>query len=303
MKLMSVDKIWDLADHNAFTDLVRFCDVLYCVFREASAHVSDDGALRVIQSLDEGKSWESVALMQMSHADLRDGKLVVYGGELLLLGVGSFISRVKQERQSYLWRTTDGLSWSGPDEVGKPNDWLWRLCVHNNVLWGISYLPKPKGYASLYKSSDGHKFTRVFKHLNKQGYVNESGLFFDENDNGHCLLRRDPVWGPEENGLLGFSRPPYQYWKWQELDKRIGGPVSFYYQGHHYGVVRLYDGNIRTSVVEIDTQSAKITELVTLPSGGDNSYAGVVLDKGSLKVSYYSSHEGKASIYFAEIDI
>ncbi len=303
MKLMSVDKIWDLADHNAFTDMVRFSDQLYCVFREGSAPVSDDGMLRVICSPDEGKTWESVALMQMSHADMRDGKLVVYQGVLLLFGVGSFISRVKQERQSYVWRTTDGVSWSGPDEIARPNDWLWRLCVHNNVLWGISYLPKPKGYASLYKSIDGQHFTRVFKNLNKQGYVNESGLFFDEHDNAHCLLRRDPVWGPEETALLGSSKPPYQYWQWQELDKRVGGPVSFYYQGHHYGVVRLYDDKTRTSVVEIDEQSAEVTELFSLPSGGDNSYAGVVLDKGSLKVSYYSSHEGKAAIYFAEIDI
>lgn len=303
MKLMSVNKIWDLADHNAFTDMVRFRDVLYCVFREASAHVSDDGALRIIRSLDEGKNWGSAALFQMSHADLRDGKLVVYGEELLLLGVGNFILRVKQERQSYVWRSIDGISWSAPAEVARPNDWLWRLCLHKNVLWGISYLPKPKGYVSLYKSLDGHHFTRVFKNLNKQGYVNESGLFFDEHDNAHCLLRRDPVWSPAETALLGYSRPPYQYWKWQELDKRIGGPVSFYYQGHHYAVVRLYDGKIRTSVVEIDAQLAKITELVSLPSGGDNSYAGVVLDKGCLKVSYYSSHEGRTAIYFAEIDI
>ncbi|MFT5235687.1 MAG: hypothetical protein ACI90A_001050 [Shewanella sp.] len=303
MKLMSVNKIWDLADHNAFTDMVRFGDKLYCVFREGSAHDSNDGALRVIRSFDEGKTWDSVIQMQMSHADLRDGKLIEYEGELLLLGLGSFISRLKQERQSYLWRTNDGLLWSAPTEIAKPNDWLWRLCVHKNVLFGISYLPKPKGYASLYKSIDGHNFTRVFKNLNKQGYVNESGLFFDEHDNAHCLLRRDPVWGPEETALLGSSKPPYQYWKWQELDKRIGGPVTFYYQGHHYGVVRLYDDKIRTSVVEIDVESAMVKELVSLPSGGDNSYAGVVLDKGSLKVSYYSSHEGKAAIYFAELDI
>ncbi|WP_065187251.1 hypothetical protein [Shewanella woodyi] len=303
MKLISADKIWDRADHNAFTDLVRFGDQLYCVFREATAHVSDDGALRVIRSADDGKSWESVVLMQMNHADLRDGKLISYRGELLLLGLGSFISRVKQQRQSYLWRSQDGITWSAPIEVAKPNDWLWRLVEHKGVLWGISYFPKPKGYASLYRSSDGHCFTRVFKKFNKQGYVNESGLFFDESNCAHCLLRRDPVWGPEETALLGFSKPPYQYWRWKELDKRVGGPVSFYYQGHHYGVVRLYDNKIRTSIVEINSVTGEVSELLSLPSGGDNSYAGVVLDRGSLKVSYYSSHEGKTAIYFAEVDI
>ena len=40
--------IWNRAAHNAFTDLLRFKDRWYCVFREGTAHVSPDGALRVI---------------------------------------------------------------------------------------------------------------------------------------------------------------------------------------------------------------------------------------------------------------
>ncbi|NRD74541.1 exo-alpha-sialidase [Shewanella sp. VB17] len=303
MKLVSVDKIWDQGEHNAFTDMVRFGDELYCVFREGSAHVSDDGSLRVIRSFDEGHTWESVVLMQMAHADLRDGKLLVYEGELLLLGLGSFISRVKQMRQSYLWRSDDGVSWSIPVEVAQPNDWLWRLSAHNNVLWGLSYFPDPAGYVSLYKSVDGYCFSRECQYLNQQGYVNESDLIFDEGDNVHCLLRRDPVWEPEEAALLGSSKPPYQDWKWKALDKRIGGPVNFYYQGHHYAIVRLYDDKVRTSVVEIDEESLTIIELLCLPSGGDTSYAGVVLEKERLKISYYSSHEGKTAIYFAVIDM
>jgi len=41
--------------------------------------------------------------------------------------------------------------------------------------------------------------------------------------------------------------------------------------------------------------------LVELPSGGDTSYPGMVLMDDVLYFSYYSSHEGKTSIYFAEI--
>jgi hypothetical protein len=39
----------------------------------------------------------------------------------------------------------------------------------------------------------------------------------------------------------------------------------------------------------------------TLPSGGDTSYPGMVWHDGLLWMSYYSSHEGKASIYLARI--
>ena len=42
--IVSVQKIWARAPHNAFTDLIRFNDRWFCVFREGQAHVSPDGA-------------------------------------------------------------------------------------------------------------------------------------------------------------------------------------------------------------------------------------------------------------------
>lgn len=60
MRLVSVSTIWNEAPHNAFTDLLRWQGQWYCVFREGQAHVSPDGALRIIASSD-GKEWASVA--------------------------------------------------------------------------------------------------------------------------------------------------------------------------------------------------------------------------------------------------
>lgn len=74
--LKDVRRIWNKSKHNAFTDLVRFGDRWFCVFREGSAHVSPDGALRVIRSKD-GIEWESAALIEHSSADLRDAKITV----------------------------------------------------------------------------------------------------------------------------------------------------------------------------------------------------------------------------------
>ena len=51
-RVLEVRKIWDRAPHNAFTDLIRFEERWFCVFREGKAHVSPDGALRVITSPD-----------------------------------------------------------------------------------------------------------------------------------------------------------------------------------------------------------------------------------------------------------
>jgi hypothetical protein len=43
--------------------------------------------------------------------------------------------------------------------------------------------------------------------------------------------------------------------------------------------------------------------VLTLPSGGDTSYAGMVWHDGVLWVSYYASHEGKTAIYLARVKV
>ena len=49
--------------------------------------------------------------------------------------------------------------------------------------------------------------------------------------------------------------------------------------------------------------SGQMTDIVELPSKGDNSYPGFVWHGGKLWMSYYSSHEGKTSIYLAKIEV
>jgi hypothetical protein len=51
------------------------------------------------------------------------------------------------------------------------------------------------------------------------------------------------------------------------------------------------------------SRDGTVTPHVTLPSGGDTSYAGLAWQDGLLWVSYYSSHEGKTSIYLAKVKL
>src|SRR5690606_12883059 len=60
----SVSKIWDGAGHSAFTDLIRFNDAFYCVFREASGHFGEGGKVRVIRSSD-GVEWETIKVFEL----------------------------------------------------------------------------------------------------------------------------------------------------------------------------------------------------------------------------------------------
>lgn len=76
VELLTVTKIWDHAPHNAFTDLLRRGDGWLCTFREARAHDSPAGTIRVLQS-DDGEHWSSAAEVVESDVDLRDPKLSV----------------------------------------------------------------------------------------------------------------------------------------------------------------------------------------------------------------------------------
>jgi hypothetical protein len=53
----------------------------------------------------------------------------------------------------------------------------------------------------------------------------------------------------------------------------------------------------------INPYTGILTEALALPSGGDTSYAGMVIKDGILWVSYYSSHEGKTSVYLATVKV
>jgi hypothetical protein len=71
--------------------------------------------------------------------------------------------------------------------------------------------------------------------------------------------------------------------------------------GSIVAAVRRYDGGARTSLHWLDPDQPALTEFLRLPSSGDTSYAGLVWHEQLLWISYYSSHEGKTSIYLARV--
>ena len=297
-EIVEVKKIWDQGPHNAFTDLIRFKDQWFCVFREGAGHVSPDGALRIIHSKD-GKSWESAALITMDNGDLRDAKITVTpAGQLMLSGAAAMHDRSQFSHQSLAWFSDDGFQWSDPYEIGERDFWLWRTTWHGETAYSVGYAVNTERQVRLYRSPDGKQFDTLVENLFDEGYPNETSMIF-EGDQALCLLRRD---GEPGKGLIGTATAPFTDWKWQELTAKIGGPHMIRLaNGQLIAAVRLYDGGARTSLCEIEPTTGKLTELLRLPSGGDSSYPGLVEHDGLLWVSYYSSHEGKTNIYLAKV--
>ena len=117
-QLIEVRKIWDKAPHNAFTDLLHHKGRWYCVFREGKKHVSPDGSLRVITSMD-GRTWKPLALVSHPTDDLRDAKLsVTPDGRFMLNGAGMQADKPIRYH-SMSWFSSDlGKTWDKGRRIG-----------------------------------------------------------------------------------------------------------------------------------------------------------------------------------------
>lgn len=303
--LVDVKRIWDKAPHNAFTDLIRFRDRWYCVFREARNHWGPGarGEVRIVTS-DDGSNWKTAGLFSDPElGDPRDPKLSIHpDGKLMVIYFRRFNPTrfpEKHERQ-YMRLSADGTQWTDAVEIGFPDRWLWRITWHEGNAYGVSHggpadKPPFTGQRSgrLVVSEDG----KQFKPLVGMAYGGESTIRFLPDGKALCLRRSE-----NNQGLLGISSPPYQDWAWKDLDTTIGGPNFIRLpDGRLVAVVRLYDGERRTSLCRLDPDEGTLTETLALPSGGDTSYAGLVWHDDLLWISYYSSHEGKAAIYLARV--
>jgi hypothetical protein len=303
-ELLSVRKIWDKGGHNAFTDLIRFQNRWLCCFREADAHVGDDGKLRILESPD-GETWKSAALLEEAGIDLRDPKLsIMPDGRLMLIAEGSVYHGTKklQGRQPRAAFSQDGRVWSPTQRILHEGDWLWRVTWHDGTAYGFSYgaATNPQDanrLLKLYRSVDGVHWD-LHATPDVSGSPNETTLRFLSNGDAVALVRRE---GGDQGGWIGTSGSACTDWKFSKTTVRLGGP-DFIEMPDGSLVAGSRDhsqGKPRCSLFRMTRQS--LEPVLTLPSGGDCSYPALVWHDGLLWVSYYSSHEGKASIYLAKV--
>jgi len=296
----SVTKIWDKAPHNGFTDIIYFNNRFLICLREGQDHASFDGKLRVISSID-GNHWESVDLFVDTSGDLREAKFAVSPDDQLMLS-GPVATDIRTKHQTKKWFSKDGILWSSPVNIGDKNNWLWRETVYNTIAYSIGY---PTGYPNndlrppvkMYVSSDMVNYVVKIDSLVKG---NETTLRFFSNDSAIALIRRDP-----QNALIGRSKSPFTEWKWYDCGYRLGGPNFIILpNGRIFGGARFYDGGREhTALFTIDKNTNQVKKYVELPSSGDNGYPGIVIVNDTVWISYYSSHEGKASIYLVKIGL
>lgn len=313
--VVSIERIWDRPGHSAFTDLVAHRGYLYCTFREGSGHVPGfNGLVRVIRSRDR-TNWESVALLEERHVDLRDPKLAVTPDGRLMLNMGASYYHGKKRlaiESRVAFDEGDGSSFAAPIRVVLPKhltapaNWLWRITWHDGVAWGcVQQLFDDRPSAdrrvlSLVRSRDAIHFEEVAK-LNVDS-PSETTLRFLPDETMVAMIRCE---GKPPIGWMGTAKAPYTDWKFAKTNRRFGGPdfVQLPNKRLLAGSRGYLPEGARTQLWWLDLPAGKFQDVVTFPSGGDTSYPGFVVDpdRGLVYVSYYSSHEGKAAIYLATL--
>ena len=298
--LVSVARIWDRAPHSAFTDLLRHRGRWWCTFREAPDHGRSIGTLRVLVS-DDGEAWTSAAEVVEEGIDLRDPKLsVMPDGRMLLLAGGTvFRGTTYLSRSPRVCFSEDGITWSAPARVLAEDHWLWRVTWHDGVGYSVSKLGEAdnprRGF--LYTTRDGLEWQWVTELRPPDGSWTVSETTLRIMPDGEMIALIRPDW-------IGSSRPPYTEWSFAHLPQSLGGP----------NFIRIPSGDLWAGARCTDATGAPVTALarmsrdgfdvaLVLPSGGDNSYPGMVWHEERLWISYYSSHEGKANIYIAQVSL
>lgn len=301
-QLLSVAKIWDQPKHAAFGDLIRWNNRWFAVFREGLGHAptigkTDDGKLRVLSSGD-GDKWQSEALLDEPGVDLRDPHLSISkDNRLMIIAGGSYYPNGEyKSRQSRVFFSKNSKRWTAPQKVVEDTHWLWRVTWHKGIAYGVSKYGPPRK-VRLVKSKDGVKWETITELNVPEG--DETAVRFLPDDTMVALARRDIAW-------IGTSKPPYKDWTWHPSGHFIGGPnIAILPSGLWVAGGRLFEGGDTTRRhTEIgELTPTGFTPKLRLPSGGDSSYPGFVWHENVLWTLYYSSHEGKASIYLAKIRV
>jgi hypothetical protein len=323
-ELVSVEKIWDKAPHSAFTDLIRYRDKWYCTFREDVGHVGGDGKCRVLESTD-GKTWASAALIEEDGIDLRDPKLSITPDGRLMMVMGGSVYRGGRKllgRQPRVAFSSDAHRWTPPQRVLEEGDWLWRVTWHKDRAYGVSYSSDGRNTREALDAAAGKPFKpgpaiwkpklvtscdgvdwRLVTYLEVPNQAGETTLRVLPDSQMIALMRCSGF------AKIGTSRSPYTEWKWHKLPCPVGGPNFIVLpDGTMWAGGRGYPPGKPPTNADAKTVLARFgpetyEPLLALPSGGDTSYPGMVWHDNLLWMSYYSSHEGKTSIYLAKIKL
>lgn len=305
MRLLSLTKVFGNGEHNAFTGLAEFRGAYHLAFRSGETHGSEGGCQIRLTSRD-ARDWtfcQKTAfpsppdLPPGTPMDLRDNYFLNLESELRIY---SFVLSPLGPNDAYLRPTTstvqvssDGVQWSPPREIHS-GAVLWKPIFWKGTFWCAGYRRIPgKGLTvELYTSEDGFCWSRRCPIATG----NETVLDPQPGGGLRAYVRtQDAPYHLE----IWESDSPYEHWrKSATIPKIIQSPHLVQAAGRTYLFGREIPSDLRSKQPHLSrskvwlVEGTRLREVSELPSLGDTSYFGtVVQDDGTILASYYSQHE------------
>ena len=305
---------WDIANdnqHNSNTDMIEWQGQFYLAYVSSPYHFGNDtSVMHIKRSNDLGRTWEELSTFNPENDDIRDPKFAVIGNRLFLYALKnvSFVAEPYITVYSY---TEDGKTWAKFETIPGLDGWLfWRPKTQDGVTFYNAAYWWEHGKSVLLKSNDGINW-EIVSIINEGERNDETEIEFLPDGRMLATARleyafyADGAFGDKRGAtLITVSEPPYENWTelTQSLVARLDGPYLFSYHDRVYAVGRYQpdlgksgpltdQGSIfarkRTALYEVHLDGLEY--LTDLPSGGDTSYEGVILDGDMAYISYYTS--------------
>jgi hypothetical protein len=297
---------WDaVADgaHNSNTDLVHFGGSFCLAHQTSPWHFGSEDSRLILRRSPDARWWEKVAEFQVPGEELRDPKFAVIGGRLFLYALRN--RAWEPEPYTTVFSTSeDGASW-GPLVDVRPEGWLfWSPKTVDSTTWYVPAYWREHGKSILLKSSDGVNWSKVSE-IYEGERNDETAIEFLPDGRMIATLRLEGsgrVRGDSQaSTMIAVASPPYEEWsRVKSRVTRLDGPCLFSYGGQVFAAGRYQADRVpglseqgsafsrkRTSLFLVREDG--LTYLSDLPSSGDTSYSGAVVQGEVTHVSYYTS--------------
>ena len=308
--------------HNAFTDLAQWKGDYYLCFRHGASHSSTDGEIRIMRSEDL-RAWEPCGTLDTlgddrdPHFCATDDTLYVYFGVWDLEHQAGHRPTGRGSIRSHMATTRDGKDWSKVQAIYEPKWWVWRVIHRDGTFYGAAYTafrPTPPERELRLLTSDNGLDWKLHATVGTERGPSESDMWFADDGAMRVVTR---MTDKSNEAFIYQSDPALEEWTEHGLGAIIHSPGVAHWHDRTFvaGRGKGAEGWVTRLWEIVDGQAV---ECITLPSGGDTAYPGLLVDPASLDagqppalfVSWYSQHDRKsepnatgntASVYVARV--
>jgi hypothetical protein len=251
----------------------------------------------------DARAWERVTEFKAERGEYRDPKFGQIKGRLFLYVLPNVTFTAEPVTTVYT-SSADGVSWAPMVEVENAGWLFWRPKTRDGETWYVTAYWNEHGKSQLLQSTDGVHWTAVSQIY--EGERNDETDFEFLPDGRIIATARlegsGNEWGDRSaSTLIAVASAPYEQWSYaKSYVTRLDGPCLFPHHGRVYAIGRyqatrgpwfaeqggMYSRK-RTSLFLVEPGGLRY--LTDLPSAGDTSYAGIVIQGDELFVSYYTS--------------